>query len=323
MTEQPIKAGVIGVGKMGQHHARVYKEIPDVRLTGIADADDDRAAQIATKYGTVPRDRAELIDRCDIVSVAVPTRYHHDVASEAIEAGVHVLIEKPFVRDLQEGRDLVRKARDQDVRLQVGHIERFNPAVQALTDIITDLDVIAVDVRRLGPPVDRDSQDSVVLDLMIHDIDVLTAIMDSDVSHVTSMSARDGNHVTAQVEFENGVVGNLTASRVTQEKIRDLAITAQDCRVNVDYENQSVQIHRHSLPEYYEDDGDLRYRHESIIERPTIENGEPLRAELEAFVAAARENREPPVSGEDGLAALQIARQIEERTLTDDAVVRR
>jgi len=323
MTEQKINAGVIGVGKMGQHHARVYKEIPGVRLTGIADADDDRATQIATKYGTVPRDRDEVIDRCDVVSIAVPTRYHHEVASEAIDAGVHVLIEKPFVRDLQEGRDLVNKAREQDVRLQVGHIERFNPAVQAMTDIVTDLDVIAVDVRRLGPPVDRDSKDGVVLDLMIHDIDVLTAIMGSDISDVTAMSTRDGNHVTAQVEFANGVVGNLTASRVTQEKIRDLAVTAEDCRVNVDYENQTVQIHRHSVPEYYESDGDLRYRHESIIERPTIENGEPLREELEAFVTAVREGTEPPVSGEDGLTALQIARQIQERTITDDPVVRR
>jgi predicted dehydrogenase len=178
-------------------------------------------------------------------------------------------------------------------------------------------------VRRLGPPVDRDTRDSVVLDLMIHDIDVLTAIMDCDVSNVTAISARDGNHVTAQFEFDNGVVGNLTASRVTQEKVRDLAVTAQDCRVNVDYENQSVQIHRHSLPEYYEDDGDLRYRHESIIERPTIENGEPLRAELEAFVSAATEGTDPPVTGEDGLNALQIARQIEQRTMLDDTVVRR
>ena len=323
MSNRTITAGVIGVGSMGQHHARVYKEIPNVRLSGIADADEDRAAQVATKYGTVARDQASVIDRCDVVSVAVPTRYHYSVASQALDEGVHVLVEKPFVRDLQQGRDLIRKAKKADCCLQVGHIERFNPAIQALSDIVTDLDVIAVDVRRLGPPVDRDTEDSVVLDLMIHDIDVLTAIIDCDVSTVTAMGARDGDHVTAQIEFENGVVGNLTASRVTQEKVRDLAITAQECRVNVDYESQSAQIHRHSLPEYYEDDGDLRYRHESIIERPTIEKGEPLRAELEAFVNAVREGSEPPVSGEDGLTALRIARRIEERTMTDDVVIGR
>lgn len=322
MADKPITAGVIGVGNMGQHHARVYKELPGVRLAGIADADDDRAAQIATKYGTVSRDRDGVIDRCDVVSVAVPTRYHYPIVSEALDAGVHVLVEKPFVKDLERGRELIRQATQNDVRLQVGHIERFNPAVQALTDIVTDLDVIAVDVRRLGPPVDRDSEDSVVLDLMIHDIDIVTAITDSSVSTVTSMSARDGNHVTSQIEFENGVVGNLTASRVTQEKVRDLSITAQDCRVNVDYEDQSVQIHRHSLPEYYEDDGSLRYRHESIIEQPTIENGEPLRSELESFVSAVQNGTEPEVTGEDGLTALEIARQIERRATSEDVVVK-
>jgi predicted dehydrogenase len=114
MTEPPITAGVIGVGTMGQHHARVYKEIPDVRLAGIADVDAEQARQIATKYGTVARDRDAVIDRCDVVSVAVPTRFHFEVAKQALEAGVHVLVEKPFVRDVQEGRSLVELARAQE-----------------------------------------------------------------------------------------------------------------------------------------------------------------------------------------------------------------
>jgi predicted dehydrogenase len=126
------------------------------------------------------------------------------------------------------------------------------------------------------------------------------------------MGARDSDHVTAQLKLANGVVVDLTASRVTQEKVRRLAITAEECRVNVDYESQSVQIHRHSVPEYYESGGDLRYRHESIIERPTIENGEPLRAELEAFVEAATTGSRPPVTGEDALAALDVARRIDD-----------
>ncbi|AQL44928.1 hypothetical protein BV210_18840 (plasmid) [Halorientalis sp. IM1011] len=130
--------------------------------------------------------------------------------------------------------------------------------------------MIAVDVQRLGPPVDRDSKDGVVLDLMIHDIDVVLSTIGSTVERVSAMGTRDRNHVTAQLELADGVVADLTASRVTQEKVRRLAITAEECRVNVDYEAQSVQIHRHSVPEYYESDGDLRYRHESIIERPTI-----------------------------------------------------
>lgn len=322
MTETELSAGVIGVGTMGQHHARVYKELPDVRLAGVADANPDQATQIATKYGTVPREMDDLLDRCDLVSLAVPTRFHYETARQAIENDVNVLIEKPLVRDVEQGKKLVALAHERDVRLQVGHVERFNPAVQAVTEIVSDLDVIAVDVRRLGPPVDRDTTDSVVFDLMIHDIDVLAAILGSGVSKVSAIGARDGNHVTAQIEYDNGVIGNLTASRVTQEKVRDLAITAQDCRVNVDYNNQSVQIHRHSLPEYYESDGDIRYRHESIIERPTIENGEPLRAELASFVNAVRTGTKPEVTGQDGLEAIEIAREIESKSTMDNPLAR-
>lgn len=322
MTDS-LSAGVIGVGTMGHHHARVYNELPDVELVGICDADQTRAAAVADDYGTVARERNELLDAADVVSIAVPTRFHHRLAGAAIERGVHVLVEKPFVTDLAEGRELVARADERDVVLQVGHIERFNPAVRALMDIVPDLDVIAVDVRRLGPPVDRDTRDGVVRDLMIHDIDVLLAMADAEIADVSAMGAPDRDHVTAQLSFDDGVVATLTASRVTQEKVRDLAITAEDCRVTVDYASQSVEIHRQSVPEYIEADGDLRYRHESIIERPTIENGEPLRAELEAFVAAAREGTDPPVTGADGLDALRVARRIDERATKESAVVSR
>jgi len=323
MSDQPPQTGVVGVGSMGQHHARVYNELPSVDLAGVADADEEQAATVATKYGTKATSQDDLLERCDAVSIAVPTRYHYGVAAEAIERGVDVLIEKPFVSDLARGRELVEMARDRDVALQVGHVERFNPAVQALADIVPDLDVIAVDVQRLGPPVDRDSKDGVVLDLMIHDIDVVLSTMGASVSDVTAMGARDRNHVTAQLELDDDVVVDLTASRVTQEKVRRLAITARECRVNVDYESQSVQIHRHSVPEYYESDGDLRYRHESIIERPTIENGEPLRAELEAFVDAATSGSRPPVTGEDALAALDVARRIDEHATEEPPSIER
>lgn len=322
MTET-LSAGVIGVGAMGQHHARVYDELPDVDLVGVADADESQANGIAAKYGTRSWSQGDLLDRCDLVSIAVPTRYHYQTALDAIERGTHTLIEKPFVSDLSRGEELIDVARANDVRLQVGHIERFNPAVQSLLDIVPNLEIIAVDVRRLGPPVDRDTRDSVVLDLMIHDIDVLCTLIDGDVDGVSAMSARDRNHVTAQLQFDNGVVGNLTASRVAQEKVRELAITARDCRVNVDYEDQSVQIHRHSLPEYYEADGDLRYRHESITERPTIENGEPLKAELQAFVDAVREGGTPPITGEDALDVLRVARRVDERATAEMPAARR
>jgi predicted dehydrogenase len=323
MAEDTIAAGVVGVGTMGQHHARVYKELPGVTLVGVTDADETRAQSIADRYNTTVYDRRTLLERCDAVSVAVPTRYHHDAASAAINRGVDVLVEKPFVADRRDGHDLVRQAAEAGVTLQVGHIERFNPAIRKLDEIVDGLDVIAIDVRRLGPPVDRDLRDSAVFDLMIHDIDVLLSITDCDVTDVAATSARDGDHVTAQLTFEDGVVATVTASRVTQEKVRDLAITAGDCRVNVDYERQDVAIHRHSLPEYFESDGDVRYRHESIVERPTIERGEPLRCELEAFVEAVSDGTTPPVTGEDGLEALAVASQIERAASAEQPVVSR
>jgi predicted dehydrogenase len=304
-------AGVIGVGTMGHHHARVYEELPGVTLAGVTDADPTRADAIADRYGTVARSQGELLSAVDVVSIAAPTRYHESLVGAAIDHGVHVLVEKPFVTDLVAGRELADRAREADVTLQVGHVERFNPAVRALDDIVSELSLIAVSAQRLGPPVDRDCADSVVRDLMIHDIDVIRAHLDGEITTVSATSPPGRDYVSANLAFDDGVVATLTASRVTQEKIRELAFTADDCRVDVDYANQSVQVHRHSLPEYYQDDGGLRYRHESIIERPTVENGEPLKAELSAFVEAARDRGEPVVTPEDALDALELASRIE------------
>jgi predicted dehydrogenase len=310
MGEQPVRAGVVGVGTMGRHHARVYRELPGARLVGVSDVDRERASEVAEEYDTTPLPRDRLLDAVDVVSVAVPTAYHAEVARAAIVRGVHVLVEKPFVTRPSEGRDLIDLAEQHGVALQVGHVERFNPAVRTLADIVPDLNLIAVNTNRLGPPLERTIDDGVVLDLMIHDIDVLLSLVDSEVERLEASGTRDEQYVCAVVTFENGVVANLTASRVTQEKVRTLSITAEDCQINVDYSDQSVEIHRHSLPEYIVNDGTVRYRHESITERPTVENGEPLKRELSAFVEAARTGSRPVVDGEAGLQALAMARRI-------------
>jgi len=159
----------------------------------------------------------------------------------------------------------------------------------------------------------------VVFDLMIHDIDIVTTVSDAPVADISAIGIDDNAHVMAQLEFEDGLIATLTASRVTQERIRDLAVTAEDCQIDVDYIDQSVEIHRHSLPEYVTDNGDVRYRHESIIERPTIENGEPLKNELREFVTAVREGREPRTPATQGLRAVEIAHRIkDEAEATED-----
>ncbi|MDS0281790.1 Gfo/Idh/MocA family oxidoreductase [Haloarcula onubensis] len=311
MTE-PLSAGVVGVGSMGRHHARVYNEIQGVELAGIADADEETAAEVASTYGSAVYDLETLLDMVDLVSIAVPTRFHYDVASQAIEAGVSVLVEKPFVADAESGRDLIERAEDAGVTLQVGHIERFNPVVDVLEDVLANVEPIAASARRLGPPVSRDVKDDVVMDLMIHDIDIACSLFGDEVAGVTAIGACDGDYTDAQIEFDGGTLCSLTASRVTQERIRDLSVTARECHVNVDFMDQSVRIYRHSDPSYHTENGDVRYSQESIIERPAVDSDEPLKRELRSFVDCVRSGATPRTTGNDGLHAMLLADEISE-----------
>lgn len=306
------RAGVIGVGTMGQHHARVYSSLPEAELVGVADADEDRASEIAAEYSAEVYDVDALLDVVDVVSIAVPTEYHYDLAANCVEAGVDVLIEKPLVREPERGYDLVRAADEADVTLQVGHIERHNPVVATLQDIVPNLDIIAIEAERLGPRPDRHREitDSAVIDLMIHDIDVVLSLLGSDVASVDAVGAADGRHATATVEFDGGTVGTLTASRVTEQKQRTLSITAEDCYVTADFIDQTVQIHRQSVPEFIAEGEDVRYRHESVVENPAVDNTEPLKTELSSFLEASRNGSDPVVTGEDGVRALELAREI-------------
>lgn len=308
-----LKTGVIGVGTMGRHHARVYAQNRDVSLVGIADADAETAAEVANDYGTTAMDVERLLTAADAVTIAVPTRYHYEVTKQALEANVHVLVEKPFVKEPEAGEALIELANEKDRVLQIGHIERFNPAIQTLQDVIVDHDVIAIEAQRLGPPVDRDTTDSVAHDLMVHDLDIALALLDTDVETISAAGACQGQHVTAQVTFEDDIVGRFCASRVTQQKVRRLSVTTHEARINVDYADQDVSIHRHSTPAYVENDGDVRYRHESVIEQPTVANGEPLVHELGSFVESVMTGSDPVVTGEDGLRALELVTAIDDQ----------
>ena len=307
-----LRAGVIGVGSMGQHHARVYEELPDAELVGVADADADRANEVAARQGVEAYPRDALLGAVDLASIAVPTEYHYELARACIERGVDVLVEEPFVADPKQGRPLLELADERDVLIGVSHVERYNPAVAAAREVLADAEIVAADARRLGPPLDRDIADSAVLDLMIHDIDVILSLVGKEIETVNALGTRENRYIDAQMGFADSTVASLTASRVTQKKVRELSITAADCWITVDYLDQSVEVHRGSSPEYIERDGEVRYRHEGIVERPLVESGEPLGRELAAFLRAVRERRPPDVSAADGLAALQVAERIEE-----------
>lgn len=310
------RVGVIGVGSMGRHHARVYSHLQGADLVGVADVDEEVAGEIAAAYDTAVLNEDALIERAEAISVAVPTEHHFQIAKSAIDAGVHILVEKPFVKDPDRGERLINLAERANVRLQVGHIERFNPAVMALEDVLIDRDIKAYEVRRLGPDPERGIQDTVIQDLMIHDLDIVKWLADESPSEIQAAGRPDGKHASATLKFGNGTMATLTASRVTQRKVRELGIATTDGYVHVDYLDRQIEIFRDSMRHLVDRDGDRRYRHESVIERPFVDNSEPLQNELTAFIESVQNGTAPVVSGSDGLSALRLAQQVEENAFS-------
>ncbi|WP_396613392.1 Gfo/Idh/MocA family oxidoreductase (plasmid) [Haloferax sp. S1W] len=306
-----LDVGVIGVGSMGKNHTRVYNELRSANLVGVADTDTERAELVASEFEVGAYSVDELLARVDAVSVVVPTEYHYPVVEQCIDAGVHVLVEKPFVASIERGQKLLDHATENDVTIQVGHIERFNPAVTELSRILDGAPLIALESRRLGPlPSDARNLDNVILDLMIHDIDVIQSLVPDPVVDVFAVEAVNGQHATANLVFANGTTASLTASRVTQQKVRELTVTTEDRYIELDYTKQSIAIHRQSRPEYQEVDGNLSYHHAGITERPLVQTGEPLKLELESFIETVVDGDTPRVTGEDGLRAVGLANAI-------------
>jgi predicted dehydrogenase len=316
MTKSTIDVGVVGVGSMGQHHARVYNQLSGANLIGIADADTQRAAEVAEQYETDHLSTEELLTDAEAVSVVVPTQYHYDVVTSCLDKGVATLIEKPILKSLDMAEKLLSEIEKAGVPVQVGHIERFNPAVSVVSKIANDLDILSVRARRLGPEPDRRIQDSAVLDLMIHDIDIVLSLFEEMPTAVTGTATREGRHASALLEFGPDRIASLTASRKTQKKVRVLEITSEECFIEIDYLDQSVEVHRNSVPEYIEEDGAIRFKHESLVERPVVQNGEPLRRELNSFAQAVKDGSTPEVTAQDGVDALSVALDIEKQSQT-------
>ncbi|TKX82262.1 Gfo/Idh/MocA family protein [Halorubrum sp. SD626R] len=303
--------GVIGVGSMGINHSRVYNTLPEANLVGVSDMDEERATEVAERYDTAALGLDALIERVDAVSVAVPTQFHYEIGCKCIKGGVDILVEKPFVDDPERGEELVELADREGVRIQVGHIERFNPAVLALEDVLAGKEVLAYEVRRLGPDPGRDIQDSVVTDLMIHDLDIIRNLVGEDPEHIDGVGRVDGRHATSTLTFSGEAIATLTASRVTEQKIRELGIATDEGYVSVDYLDRRIEIYRGSMRQMVSRDDKTRYRHESVIERPFVENIEPLKRELQSFLDTVSGGGEPSVTAEDGLAAVRLAQAVE------------
>ncbi|MBW4489533.1 MAG: Gfo/Idh/MocA family oxidoreductase [Trichocoleus desertorum ATA4-8-CV12] len=318
---EPIRVGVIGVGNMGQHHTRVLSLLKDVELIGVSDVNVERGLDTASKYRVrFFEDYHDLLQHVDAVCVAVPTRLHHAVGMACLQAGVHVLIEKPIAASIAEAESLVNAAADSHCILQVGHIERFNPAFQELSKVLKTEELLALEAHRMSPYSNRANDVSVVLDLMIHDIDLLLELAGSPVVKLTASGSRASDsgyldYVTATLGFANGIVATLTSSKVTHRKIRRIAAHCKNSLTEADFLGNDISIHRQTTADYMTDYGQVLYRQDGLIEKVYTSNIEPLHAELEHFVACVRGGNQPSVGGEQALKALRLASLIEQMAL--------
>ncbi len=308
-----IKVGIVGIGHMGSYHVRIYSELASVLLVGIADISRKKVNDTAKKYNTIPYyDYTQLYNKVDAVSIAVPTTLHYKVAYDFLNAGIHVLLEKPMTTDLEEAKKLVGIAKEKKLIFQVGHVERFNAAVSELKNIVRD--PIFIECQRLGPFNKRINDTGVILDLLIHDIDIVLNLVNSEVGQINvatnSIYSEYEDIANVQIIFKNGCVASLTASRVTEEKIRTLAITQPDAYIFLDYGEQDLRIHRQASSEYILTKEAVRYKQESFIERIFVHKDNPLKLELIHFIDSIVHGIPSISSPEDDLNSLSVALQI-------------
>jgi len=308
-----VRAGVIGVGRMGTYHVGILSELDKVELTAVVDIDSKSRKVIEKNYETLGFDNyRDICDKVDVAVVAVPTGMHYPIAKDLLNAGIHVLLEKPCANKLDHARELFKIAEDKNLTLHIGHVERFNGAVQELHKIVEA--PIFVECKRMGPFSNRIKDDGVVLDIMIHDIDIILNLIKSKVVEVhvlgSSVFSDKDDLVNAQLKFKNGCIANIIASRASQNQVRTLSITQKDSFVVLDYTDQEIYVHRKSSSEHKLSKDSLRYKQESLVERIFVHKDNPLKLELQHFLDCATNGSPRKVAIDNELYSLEIALDI-------------
>jgi len=298
-----LRIGVVGVGHIGSNHARIYSELPNAQLVGILDIDPARADEIGGKYkAKAVASLNEFAGMIDAASVATPTSAHFSIARDLLAQGKHLLIEKPITEKTSDARDLAQMAAEKGLVLQVGHVERFNPVLSALEQRLTHPRFI--EAHRLSSYPNRSTEIGVVLDLMIHDLEIILHLVDSMVENIDAVGvpvlSRGEDIANARLRFASGCIANVTSSRISPERMRKIRVFQEDAYLSLDYQGQSGEIYRRV-------DGQI------TREPVAIEKEEPLRQQLASFVDCALTGGEPRVSGSHAAAALELAVEITRR----------
>lgn len=312
-----LKVGVLGVGHLGKFHLNNWKEIKAAELAGFYDPDDKIAREVAEKYQlTRFPDPESLIDACDIIDVVAPTPIHFSLCSIAIRKGKHVFVEKPLANSMDEARELVKLVRESNVKLQVGHVERFNPAFLALQSM--SLNPLFIEVHRLAQFNPRGTEVSVILDLMIHDIDIILSLVRSEVKSISASGVAvmtdTPDIASVRIEFNNGCVANLTSSRISMKKMRKMRIFQKDAYIGIDFLNKKTEIIKLKTPQDLDgfsfDIETPNGKKTIALSNPAIPEVNAIKLELEKFTEAILNNTPTRVSEVDGFRAMDIAHQI-------------
>ena len=321
---EQLNIGVVGVGHLGSLHAKMLAEIDTVKLVGVFDADETKATAVAKEYNTRACSRyAELLDSVDALTIATTTSTHHAVAMEALQRGKHIFIEKPITQTTAEADELIHLAKQKNVLIQVGHIERFNAAILALEKY--NIDPLFVESHRLAQFNPRGTDVTVVLDLMIHDIDIILSFVKSPVVRIeasgVAVVSDSVDIANARIQFENGCVANVTASRISQKKMRKMRLFQKDAYLSIDFSEKHAEVFRLVGDDEPRAKGAMmlgqidsaKHKRNIVYELPKVEEVNALKYELTLFANAIRTGTPPPVTGDDGRRALEVAHIIMER----------
>jgi predicted dehydrogenase len=312
-----LKVGVFGVGHLGKFHLNNWKEIEGTRIVGFFDPNNEAAKQVSEEYGLKRfMDEDKLMDACDIIDVVVPTDRHFEVCMAAIRKGKHVFVEKPLTNSIQTAKDLVNMVREANIKFQVGHVERFNPAYLAIKDM--DLNPMFIEVHRLAQFNPRGTEVSVILDLMIHDIDIILSLIKSDVKHISAsgvaVMTETPDIANVRIEFNNGCVANLTSSRISMKKMRKMRLFQKDAYIGIDFLEKKTEIIKLKQPGdenvFSFDIATPNGKKTIAIANPPVQQSNAILLELQSFVQAINNNTPTVVSEIDGLLAMEVAHEI-------------